>query len=296
MIILFLMFCLLGISFYGSYVEPVLKDYYDNNTCEVENKSRSNLVSESGTYAFTIDELCSVDFLTRAFEGTTFFTYDIEDGSFSQFSWLSDTKACLWIDCNYSNQYGYTSASAEDITSIVYYYLSTSSYNYTRSQSWYLVINTNTKEFRCLFNCLYNDFTSNNSMFAVNINYCVYDDTDIHILSTQNESLINYLYYDEYEGAFNNGYNYGYYEGKAIGEGIGYQNGQADAYADIDNQDDVANSIFNGIFTVGMLPVNVFLGFMDWKVFGINISGLATGLLSIALIVIVFKFIMGHKV
>ena len=41
------MFCLLGVSFYGSYIQPVFDDYYDNHTCEVERKSRDNYVKTS---------------------------------------------------------------------------------------------------------------------------------------------------------------------------------------------------------------------------------------------------------
>lgn len=92
-----------------------------------------------------------------------------------------------------------------------------------------------------------------------------------------------------------NGYNDGYAKGKeegiTEGESSGYQNGYNDAISDASNQSVVANSIFSGIFTVAMLPVNVFLQFMNFEVFGINISGLVSGLITVALVVIVLRFI-----
>lgn len=74
-----------------------------------------------------------------------------------------------------------------------------------------------------------------------------------------------------------------------------YQRGYSDGFRDADNQNSTAVTIFSGILNIGLLPVNFFLSILNFDVFGINIGGFVTGLLSIAIVVIIVRFIFGSK-
>lgn len=88
-------------------------------------------------------------------------------------------------------------------------------------------------------------------------------------------------------------YNDGYDAGKAAGETAGYSKGYADGIGGAMNPE--MFTIFNGILNVAMVPVNVFLGIFNFEVFGINIASLVSSFLSIAILVIVIRLIMGGK-
>lgn len=53
--------------------------------------------------------------------------------------------------------------------------------------------------------------------------------------------------------------------------------------------------IFSGILNVALLPVNMFLQILNFEVFGINIGALVTGLLTIAVVIIIVRLVTGKK-
>lgn len=80
------------------------------------------------------------------------------------------------------------------------------------------------------------------------------------------------------------------------GYGSGYDVGFQDAKTIYENMDETMTSIFVGILDIALVPVNFFLGILNFEVFGINIGAFVSGLLSIAVVVIIIRsFIGGNK-
>lgn len=104
---------------------------------------------------------------------------------------------------------------------------------------------------------------------------------------------------ESYQMGYNNGKNDGYVEGEAYGYSQGeeagyvrgYQQGSSDTQANFDNYDDTALTIFTGIVDVGLLPINFLLQCLNFEVFGINIGGILTASLTVAIVVILFRVI-----
>lgn len=67
----------------------------------------------------------------------------------------------------------------------------------------------------------------------------------------------------------------------------GYTAGFTDGSADTGE----ASVIFSGILSVALLPVNFFLGMLNFEVFGINIGGMVSGLLTLAIVFILCRTI-----
>ena len=76
---------------------------------------------------------------------------------------------------------------------------------------------------------------------------------------------------------------------------VGKQNGLTEGYTQALDQGTTATTIFAGIISVGLLPINVFLQMLDLNVFGINIGGLISGLLTVAVVIIIVRFLFGGK-
>ena len=91
------------------------------------------------------------------------------------------------------------------------------------------------------------------------------------------------------------GFSGAYEEGKEAGILEGYQDGYYQGVLDSSESSSTALTIFTGILEVGLLPVNVFLQVLNFEVFGINISGLVSGFLTIAVIIIIVRFLFGGK-
>ena len=52
-----------------------------------------------------------------------------------------------------------------------------------------------------------------------------------------------------------------------------------------------ASIIFQGIFNIGLMPVNFFLGVLNFEVFGINIGAFVSALLTLAIVIIIVRII-----
>lgn len=112
-----------------------------------------------------------------------------------------------------------------------------------------------------------------------------------------NSQITNFI--DVSGTEYGDGYNQGYGDGYAVGQSDGYNNGYQVGYGEGINygqsQTTTAVTIFTGICEVGLLPVNVFLGILNFEVFGINIGGLVASLMTVAIVVIVIRVILGSK-
>lgn len=92
---------------------------------------------------------------------------------------------------------------------------------------------------------------------------------------------------DAMYSAVNNSYGAGYSDV--------YQQGFVAGRGSVTNEDENIAAIFNGIANVGLLPLNMFLGMFNFNVLGINMSDFVMALVTIALIVIVIKSVLGGK-
>lgn len=88
---------------------------------------------------------------------------------------------------------------------------------------------------------------------------------------------------------YNDGYNNGFNDGTSSG----YQTGYRDGVIYGETVDDTALTIFTGIVDIGLLPVNVFLAMLNFEVFGINIGGLVSSLMTVAVGLILWRVVMG---
>lgn len=100
---------------------------------------------------------------------------------------------------------------------------------------------------------------------------------------------------DGYNSGYGVGYADGYNTGYTEGESFGQQEGFAQGLIEGTDRNATATTIFTGILEVGLLPVNVFLAIFNFEVFGINIGGFLASLMTIAIIVIVIRIIVGAK-
>lgn len=106
-------------------------------------------------------------------------------------------------------------------------------------------------------------------------------------------------YQSGYEAGYNVGkqesndreYSRGYEVGKGVGDAEGYQRG----YVDGQQIDETASAIFVGIVNIALVPINFFLKVLNFEVFGINIGAFASAFLTIAIIVIIIRMILGGK-
>ena len=119
------------------------------------------------------------------------------------------------------------------------------------------------------------------------------------------ESLDDYNHFliDMINTTVDNGYDNGYKEGYYVGYDLGYDTGNRsgytigynDGYLEGASQDATASTIFTGVLDIALIPVNVFLSIFNFEVFGINISGIVSGLITVAVVIIIFRFLFGGK-
>ena len=93
-------------------------------------------------------------------------------------------------------------------------------------------------------------------------------------------------YYDDINNAYNDGYDNGY--------GTGYQTGYNEGLAHAD-YDSTALTVFTGIVSIALTPINMFLKIFNFEILGINLTGLISGILTLAVVVIIIRLILGGK-
>lgn len=96
-------------------------------------------------------------------------------------------------------------------------------------------------------------------------------------------------------GSFQDGYNQGVEDGKQIGKDTGFQDGYAQGKADFENQDAQINSIFEGILSIGLIPIEFFLSIFNFSIFGINITAIISAILTLCVIIILMRYVLGGK-
>lgn len=93
-------------------------------------------------------------------------------------------------------------------------------------------------------------------------------------------------------GLYENGYDTGYYNGYNSGYSYGYKVGTGEGTSQVRT----INAIFDGIGDIALLPINMFLAIFNFEILGINISSFVSALLSVCIIILIFKAIIGLKV
>lgn len=121
---------------------------------------------------------------------------------------------------------------------------------------------------------------------TIPISYLIYST----YYSSSIESDEEHAYWNGYDDGYNYAHDTAYYEGYDLG----YNEGYTDGYNTGSTTTGEASVIFAGILNVAMIPVNFFLAILNFEVFGINIGGFVTGLLTLAVIYIIWKIILGH--
>ncbi len=97
-------------------------------------------------------------------------------------------------------------------------------------------------------------------------------------------------YTDGYNQGTADGSNSGYSDGYSAGESVGYGNGYNDGIIAGGNYS--FNSLIGAVIDA---PVSAFTSLLNFELFGVNILGLITGLLSLAVIVLIIKLCMGGR-
>lgn len=125
-------------------------------------------------------------------------------------------------------------------------------------------------------------FYNNGSTYAEIMNEC--------LVFPQNTDMANIIA-QQLSTDYDNGYNNGYQDGYNTAYQTGYNAG-IDYASQLDS---TALTIFTGFIDVGLLPINVFLQILNFEVFGINIAGFVSALLTISLVVIIIRIVVGSK-
>lgn len=153
-------------------------------------------------------------------------------------------------------------------------------------------------------NFLTSTYDSDNSMYYFSDSY---DDDDFYLegdfTSRKSFSLSfdltlipsNLFDGSQYQSGYSDGWNAGNDNGFNDGYSNGYSEGYSEGYLSGQDVDSTASTIFTGIIDVGLLPINFFLQILNFEVFGINIGGFVSALMTIAIVVIILRVVMGGK-
>lgn len=98
-----------------------------------------------------------------------------------------------------------------------------------------------------------------------------------------------------YQSGYDNGYNTGYADGDNNGYTKGFGEGYDKGREDFENQDSQINSIFEGILSIGLLPIEFFLSIFNFEIFGINITAIVSAILSLCVIILLMRYVLGGK-
>lgn len=118
-----------------------------------------------------------------------------------------------------------------------------------------------------------------------------------NLFLTNIPQAIQSLLYDSsaYDNGYYSGKNDGYEEGFNDGKQVGHQEGWVQGVEYGASQDETALTIFEGIITIALVPINFFLAIFNFEIFGINLSGFVSALLTVSIIIIVVRFLTGKK-
>lgn len=86
------------------------------------------------------------------------------------------------------------------------------------------------------------------------------------------------------------GYDMGYAAGRRFGENVGYQNGYNAGASDANNY-----SFLSLIGAVVDAPMTAFTSLLNFDLLGFNMLSCITGILTIAIVIAIIRFVLGHK-
>lgn len=304
-----------NVSFHINTTDIGLKAWYDNgNVQDLEYFYHEHYIDRGGNeYYNTSTGTANTRNFSNAFkasiidEGTFFYEQDFNVGFVDYFIYDDDGSQFHYFRMYLSQEWGYICGgnnpfSLNDNPNIWLY-------------NAFLWLGDDTVIFQILQSIPYNTFSGSalyNSYNGYKLAQYSYASVLGDIMFTMDNidySNMNYLlntngYYSVYfndptqqsiNDAYNEGYNdakdYWYQIGKENGEQIGYDNGLRDGQS----IDQTTATIFSGIIQVGLLPVNFFLAIFNYEILGINISGLVSALMTIAVVIIVYRLVMGGK-
>lgn len=128
----------------------------------------------------------------------------------------------------------------------------------------------------------YNDYDQSSTLF-IHIDFIATDYT-FYVDNT-----------NTYSTGYDVGYDVGYDNGKQDGVAKGFSDGYDKGREDYENSDTYINSIFNGILSIGLIPIEFFMSIFNFEILGINITSLISAFLTIMLIIILMRLILGGK-
>lgn len=155
------------------------------------------------------------------------------------------------------------------------------------------------------YNCVaYYDDLDNYVAFRIP---CTFDDSSYDLTDFMFDDRTYYLsnafgsvdgYDAGYDAGYSDGYSVGNSDGNSTGYDDGYQAGEIVGYdrGYSDGINDSNQYTFNNLIgAVIDAPVSAFTSLLNFELLGINILGLITGLLSVAVIVLIVKLCLGGK-
>lgn len=109
-----------------------------------------------------------------------------------------------------------------------------------------------------------------------------------------NDFTDNEIYNIGYDYGYRDGYSVGKSDGYESGYNVGYSNGYSVGYSD--GIDDSNVYTFGNLLTAVVdVPVSVFISMLDFNIMGFNLLSLVVGLLTLAIICLVVKLLLGGK-
>lgn len=268
---------------------------------EVERKTRENVYSLGGYSYCNTGDVTSFDFLVYNFgSDSTFFTETNVGATYS--AWEFTNSNYVRLANGYNINFSATDlgfSTAHPILSANYELIQT--YNYTNARNQYWKFNfkyddngTSVTAYR-YFTLFYSTGTNTTYVYNEPGNSSSNSGKTLFIYDNSYKYFYESLRGQDYREGYNEGNIYGYNTGYAEGYDAGQQTGYANGLQDGLDTDSTALTIFTGIIDVGLLPVNVFIKMFNYEVFGINIAGLVSGLLTIAIVIIIIRIITGQK-
>lgn len=305
-----------------------LDDHIENNITIPDTKpiNKLDVIDDNNYVYYSINYFCSDDYLnylySQSSSGATIYPYD--DTFTTMSSVFNGSGSYLHVNYNSSGAYpikfgyfynnNFVLSSAYNLLSIDFH---RSGLNHENNYVYVLKFNLNDGfYFQYLFYRYNNtglisvtpicNFTTNfyADVIAVpnNSSYVLNPGVDRVSLFLPFNYFDNYDTYEDYQSGYYFGYDDGYANGKTDGYDEGLQQGELNGYQtgydyamEVVGGNATALTIFTGIIDIALVPVNVFLGFMNFDILGINVAGFVSGLITASMIVIVLRFIFGGK-
>lgn len=327
-----LLCCLFNINYGRIVVQPTLNT--EVHEVEVEKKSRDNFFNSSSGYCYIgITDLCSTDFIDNfrdyiynldTTNNAWAINNQIDTNNYGPVI-ISDGQSLLPIEV-YRKSNGSSSLNKIlDVFQIQFYRI----HSYTDVDTFQIIfhppVNDTNYDLQLTYSLLTFQNFGYNYVFGVtggsgignnNYEYFMSNYFFVENLSSPKSFLFTLLGSDQlsYQEGYNTGYdvgyiageNKGYTDGAEDGYDFGYDDGYSqgydageifgyqDGFSAGQDSDSTATTIFAGVLDVSMIPVNVFLLMFNYEVFGINIAGFITGLITIAMIIIIIRFVLGR--